>query len=58
LELGCFLSDGAIVIIWIAAEVLWVPFGFVHILYFGWSAVLLILTLMSGVRRYYSINPR
>ncbi len=50
------LAAGVIVIIWITVEVLWVPFGLVHILFFVWGAVLLILTLLPAVRRYYTLH--
>jgi hypothetical protein len=48
------LAAGVIVIIWIAVEMVWVPIGFVHILYFILGALLLILTLLPIVRRYYT----
>jgi hypothetical protein len=48
------LAAGVIVLIWITVEILWVPFGFVHILYLGWGVLLLFLTLLSIVRRYYT----
>ena len=51
------LAAGVIVIIWITVEVVWVPFGFVHMLYFAWGVMLLMLTLLPSVRRYCKINP-
>jgi len=51
------LAAGVIVLIWIMVEVLWVPFGFVHVLYLGWGVALLILTLLPTVRKYCIRNP-
>ena len=51
------LSAGVIVLIWIMVEMLWVPIGFVHFLYLGWGTLLLVLTLLPGVRGYCSRNP-
>ncbi len=50
------LAAGVIVLIWITVEVLWVPFGLVHILFYAWGVALLALTLVPGVRRYYTHN--
>ncbi len=44
--------------IWITVEVLWVPFGLVHGLFYAWGVALLILTLLPAVRRYYTFNER
>jgi hypothetical protein len=52
------LAAGVIVIIWITVEILWVPFGLVHILFYIWGAALLLLTLLPVVRRYYTRNQR
>ena len=52
------LAAGVIVIIWIAVEMLWVPFGFVHILYLIWGALLLILTFLPIVRKFYNRATR
>jgi hypothetical protein len=51
------LSVGVIVIIWITVEILWIPFGFVHILYLVWGATLLLLTLLPKVRKNYTHYP-
>jgi hypothetical protein len=51
------LAAGAILIIWITAEVLWLrSIGFLHILYFFWGIVVVLATLAPGVRRYYAVN--
>jgi len=46
------LAAGVIVIAWISTEMVWVPFGLVHLLYLGWGALLVTLTLHPEVRRY------
>ena len=52
------LAAGVIVIIWITVEILWVPFGLVHILFYAWGVTLLFLTLLPDVRRYYTSQQR
>ena len=58
-RLARFLGTGTflfwqtlIVIAWISTEMVWVPFGLVHLLYLGWGALLVTLTLHPEVRRY------
>ncbi len=51
------LAAGVIVLIWITAEILWVPFGIVHIFFLAFGAILLGCTLLPDVRRIYTINP-
>lgn len=51
------LAAGAIVIIWITVEVQFMPVGFLHILYWGWGAVLLLITLLPNVHQYYRLKP-
>jgi hypothetical protein len=46
------LAAGVILIIWLVIEILVIPLGLVHVLYFAWAAAILILTLLPGVRRY------
>ncbi|HVP21620.1 MAG TPA: hypothetical protein VMS73_07130 [Anaerolineaceae bacterium] len=48
------LAAGVIVLIWITVEMVWVPFGIVHVVYLVWGALLLALALLPGVRRYCS----
>jgi hypothetical protein len=48
------LAAGVIVMLWIFVEMLWVPFGVVHILYLIWGVLLLILTLLPIVRKFYT----
>ena len=50
------LAVGLIVLIWITVEMVWVPIGIVHFLYLGWGTLLLVLTLLPGVRKYCSRN--
>jgi len=47
------LAAGVIVILWIVVEVLMLQaVAFLHILYFAWGIVLVLLTLLPQVRRY------
>ncbi len=46
------LAAGVITIIWIIVEVIWVPFGLVHVLLLGWGGTLVVLTLHPDVRKY------
>jgi len=51
------LAAGVIVIIWIIVEIQFIPVGFLHILYLGWGVLLLLITLLPNVRRYYKLKP-
>jgi hypothetical protein len=51
------LAAGVIVLIWITVETLWVPFGIVHIVYLVYGLVILGVTLLPGVHRYYTRSP-
>jgi hypothetical protein len=45
-----------LIVIWIAVQVLLIrSFAFLHVLYFVWGWVLILLTLTAGVRRYYTL---
>ncbi len=49
------LAAGVIVVIWIVVEVIMLrAFEFLHALYLGWGIVLIVLTLLPVVRRYYT----
>jgi hypothetical protein len=49
------LSVGVILVIWITVQVLLIrSISFLHVLYFIWGWVLILLTLSAGVRRYYT----
>jgi hypothetical protein len=50
------LAAGAIVIIWITVQIQWIPFGFVHILYLSWGFVLMLITWLPNVRKYYTCD--
>lgn len=50
------LAAGVIVMLWIAVELVWVPYGLIHLIYIGWGLLLLALTLLPSVRRYFSTN--
>ena len=52
------LAAGAIIIIWITVQVLLIrAVAFLHILYWVWGVVLVLLTLLPRVRRYYGRGP-
>jgi hypothetical protein len=49
------LSVGIILVIWITVQVLLIrSITFLHVLYFIWGWVLILLTLNGGVRRHYA----
>jgi hypothetical protein len=48
------LAAGVMVIVWITVQILWVPFGLVHITYLVYGTVLFGITLLPKVRRYYT----
>ncbi len=50
------LAAGVIVLIWITVEILWVPFGFVHIFFLAFGVILLGITLLPNIRGAYTIN--
>ncbi len=50
------LAAGVIVLTWITVEILWVPFGFVHIFFLAFGVLLLGCTLLPNVRRVYTIK--
>jgi len=50
------LSVGVIVMIWIIVQVQWIPVGFLHIFIFVWGVVILLVTLLPNVRRYYGLK--
>jgi len=47
------LAAGVIAIIWIVVQIQWIPVGSLHIFIFGWGALILIVTLLPPVRRYF-----
>jgi hypothetical protein len=48
------LAAGVILIIWITVQVFLIKsVAFLHYLYWGWGAVLMILTLLPGVQRFH-----
>ena len=51
------LAAGVILLIWITVEVLLLrSVAFLHVLYFGWGIALILLTLVPGVRRHYTLQ--
>jgi len=52
------LAAGAIIILWITVQVLLIrAVAFLHVLYWVWGVVLLVLTLLPSVRRYFGVGP-
>jgi hypothetical protein len=48
------LAAGAILLIWITVQVMLIKsIDFLHYLYWGWAAVLILLTLLPPVRRFH-----
>ena len=53
------LSAGVILIIWITVQVLLIKsVAFLHYLYWGWGTLLILLTLLPGVRRFHQRGAR
>lgn len=50
------LTVGGILIIWITVQIQMISVGFLHILYFCWGVLLLFMTLLPNVRRYYRLS--
>ncbi len=49
------LAAGLIVLIWITGEILLIrQVVFLHLLYIGWGIVIILLTLLPDMRRYYT----
>ncbi len=46
------LAAGAITVIWIVVELIWVPYAAIHGVYLAWGALILLLTLLPIVRKY------
>lgn len=47
------LASGAIVFIWLTVELVWVSIGVLHYIYYAWSGLIILLTLIPATRRYY-----
>ena len=53
------LAAGVILIVWITVQVFLIKsIDFLHYLYWGWGAVLIVLTLIPGVRRFHQLDGR
>lgn len=50
------LSVGVILLIWITLQVQYTGAVFLHYLYWTWGILLLLITLLPGVRRVYKIK--
>ena len=51
------LAAGLIAMIWIIVQIQWIPIGFLHILIFSWGILILFVTMLLMVWRYYRRNP-
>jgi hypothetical protein len=49
------LAAGVIAIVWIAVQVLWIPFFFLQGFILGWGILIVLNTLVPSVRRYYEV---
>ena len=47
------LASGVIVLIWLSVELIWAHVIFLHIIYYVWSGLLILLTLLPSTRKYY-----
>jgi hypothetical protein len=50
------LAVAAIVMVWLTVELIWVEYDFLHTTYYIWAALILLLTLLPGTRRTYSVR--
>jgi len=51
------LSVGVIAMIWIIVQIQWIPVGLLHVFIFGWGVLIVLVTLLPAVRRYYRLSP-
>jgi hypothetical protein len=47
------LLSALIVDVWLTVELIWVPIGFLHVVYFVWSGLILFFTLLPKTRTFY-----
>ena len=50
------LTVGVILIIWIITEVQFMKIGFLHVMYFVWAVLIVLVTLLRKVREYYRLK--
>lgn len=46
------LAAAVILIIWLSVELIWVPYAFLHTIYYVWAGAIVLLTLLPAVRKY------
>ena len=51
------LAAGVIAMIWIIVQIQWISIGFLHIFIFSWGILILLVTMLPMVRKYYRRNP-
>lgn len=47
------LAAGVMVSIWLTVELIWVEIFFLHIVYYVWSGLILLITLLPVTQKYY-----
>jgi len=50
------LAAGVAAMIWIIVQIQWLTVSLLHILVFAWGVAILIVTLLPGVRRYFTLQ--
>lgn len=49
------LAAGVALLVWIAVQIQWVEFGFLHVLYLVWAGAILVTGLLPATRRHFRI---
>ncbi|MBA4384084.1 MAG: hypothetical protein C0410_05055 [Anaerolinea sp.] len=47
------LASGVIVSIWLTVELIWVSIGVLHYIYYAWSGLIILFTLIPATRLFY-----
>ncbi len=50
------LADGVVLFIWLTVELIWVEYFILHTIYYVWSGLLILLTLLPAARNYLEIQ--
>jgi hypothetical protein len=50
------LSVGVTAMVWIIVQIQWIPVGFLHVFIFSWGVLIVLVTLLPNVRRYYTLR--
>ena len=46
------LASGVILSVWLTVELIWVSIGILHYIYYAWSGLIILLTLIPATRRF------